>query len=703
MIVRLFLVLVLWLVTLPAMAQDLASLVADRITVDPSGRVTATGNVEVFYQGTRLTASEISYSREGDRLSIVGPIRVVEADGTILMADAAELDRDLSDGVLQSARIVLNQQLQMAANQIARVGNRYTRLDRVVASSCEVCASNPTPLWEIRAGSVIHDQEERQLYFSNAQVRVAGVPIFYLPRMRLPDPTLKRSRGFLIPQLRTSSDLGTGIKLPYFLPLGRHADVTLIPYVSSSTRTLELGFRQNLKGGAINAIGAITNDDIEGSRGYLFARGTYNLPRDFILRGQFEFVSDPGYLFTYNYADSDRLTNELALNRVREKDRFRASVTEFRTLRDSEVAIRDTLPDRFVEVHYEREIPALSFGGRATGTIEAATLNRPSADNVVGRDVSRIGAAFDWRADRVFGPGFVGAAEIGFRVDAYNVGQDSTFDTNLTRFVPRGALELRWPFARNTENGASEILEPVIRVDIADTGGDSVPLEDSPTVEFDEANLFSATRYPGVDGVEDGPRVAAGLAWRRTDPNGWTMDVALGRIANLDGNLGFSEGSGLEGDQSEWLLATRFGIQDKLFLMNRSLFDENVNFTLSESRIDLQAETFRFGSSYIFAVPEPAEGRIDQLSEWSFDGAYALNDQWTASADWRYDFTAGRAARTGIGLGYRSECIDITLSLSRRFADSSSVDPTTDFGFRVSLVGIAGREQDEPRRRSCRG
>ena len=383
MILRLFFLVALLVVALPVSAQDLASLVADQISVDPGGQVTATGNVEVYYDGTRMTARSITYSRDGDRLTIEGPIRVSEPDGTVLLADAAELDRDLSDGILRSARLVLDQQLQLAANQIARVGDRYTRLDRVVASSCEVCASNPTPLWEIRAASVIHDQNERQLYFSNAQFRIAGIPVFYVPRLRLPDPTLNRARGFLIPRLRTSSDLGTGLKIPYFVPIGAHADVTLTPYLSTSTRTLELAFRQNLRGGNISAVGAITNDDIEGERGYFFADARYQLPRGFLLTGQLEFVSDPGYLFTYDYSDKDRLTNAIAITRVREKDRFRTSFTEFRTLRESEIPIRDTLPDRFVEVFYERELPALSFGGRTTVTIESAALNRPSATDIV--------------------------------------------------------------------------------------------------------------------------------------------------------------------------------------------------------------------------------------------------------------------------------------------------------------------------------
>lgn len=702
MIRYLCLVVGIFVFAMPANGQQLASLVADRITVDPSGQVRATGNVEVFFDGIRLSASAISYVSDGDVLTIEGPIQVVEPDGTILIADAAELDRDLSDGILRSARLVLDRQLQLSANEVARVGNRYTRLDRVVASSCEVCPANPTPVWEIRAASVVHDQDARQLYFSNAQFRIAGVPVFYLPRLRLPDPTLERARGFLIPRFRTSSDLGTGIKLPYFIPLGPHADVTLTPYLSSSTRTLELSFRQELRGGNLRAAGAVSRDDLDGTRGFLFANLEYDLPREFKVFGQLELVSDPGYLFTYNYSGKDRLANQLKFTRVRDKDVFRASVTEFRTLRTSEIPIRDTLPDRFVDVFYSRELPDLSFGGRTTASLEAATLNRPSATNIIGRDVSRFGVSLNWRGDRIIGPGIVGAAELASRVDVYNVGQDSRFATNLTRFVPRAALELRWPFTRTGEQGAREIIEPVLRLDITDSSGKTVPLEDSPVVEFDEANLLSYSRYPGVDGVEDGVRAAAGLTWRRETPAGWTVDVGLGRIAHLDGDLGFGEGSGLEGDRSEWLLAARLAFDDSLFLANRSLFDENIDFTLSETRIDWQEADFHLGSSYIFARPEPAEGRIDRLSEWSLDGNYSLNDRWTANADWRYDFSAGRAARVGVGLEYRSECIDVSLSVSRRYANSVAVDPTTDFGFRVSLVGVGGQD-GAPARRNCRG
>lgn len=684
--------------------QNAASLIADSIFVDPQGRVTATGNVEIFFDGTRITASEVSYDRTGDRLTIKGPIRVTDDQGALFLADAAEMDRNLRDGVLTSARMVLDQQLQIAANEIARVGDRYTRLDRVVASSCEVCAANPVPLWEIRAARVVHDDVERQLYFTNAQFRVAGLPVLYLPRLRLPDPTLDRSPGFLIPQLKTSSDLGTGLKVPYIFTFGDHADLTLTPYLSAPTTTLELAYRQELSRGRIEATGAFSHDDIEGDRGYLFANLSHRLPRNFLLEAQVEFVSDPGYLFTYDYSDKDRLTNEVSITRVREKDLFRAEVTEFQTLRASEIPIRDTLPDQFLDIYYEREIPSLSFGGRAVASLSSASLIRPSSVDVLGRDVSRLGASLDWSRGWVSN-GLVTNAELGFRVDAYSIGTDSNFDSALTRVAPRAAVEFRYPLGRTTANGATEILEPILRIDVSDTGGDDVPIEDSRVVEFDEANLFSPTRYPGVDGIEDGVRVALGASWSRVVPGRYELDLAIGKVANLSGGLGYAVGSGLAGDQSEWLLSGHLGIGDNIDVFSRSLFNDDIDITLSETRVDWHADRFGVSSSYIFALPEPAEDRDDRLSEWSFEGTVELDQSWSARADWRYDFVANRAARAGLGFGYRTECVDMSLSLSRRYASSTSVDPTNEIGFRVSLIGVGNRGKGKGRApgRVCRG
>ncbi len=315
---------------LPALAQEQATLISDSMEITGDTRLIADGNVEVFFEGRRLKASRIIYDQATDRLEIVGPIELTEESGNILiLASQAELAADMSEGILTSARMVLDRQLQLAANKITRVAGRTNTLETVAASSCKVCEGNPTPLWEIRARKVVHDEVERQLYFTNAQLRVAGVPVFFVPRLRLPDPTLDRATGFLTPSLRTTSSLGTGIKTPYFIVLGKSSDLTLTPYITArNSQTLGLRYRQAFATGWIEANGAVTSDELiaDKTRGYLFLDGGFRLPLDFGLTIKGQTVTDPAYLLDYGIADLDRLDSRAEISRTRRNEYISARI-----------------------------------------------------------------------------------------------------------------------------------------------------------------------------------------------------------------------------------------------------------------------------------------------------------------------------------------------------------------------------------------
>ena len=152
------LALLLMLTPLAALAQY-ATLIADSVTTSDDGdTITATGNVEVLYDGQRLQASQIVYTRSTDMLDISGPITVIEAGGGVLTGDSAVLSRDLREGVIRVARFILDGLLQVAAAELNRVDGRYNQLYKVVASSCTICINRPVPLWRIRAERVVHDE-----------------------------------------------------------------------------------------------------------------------------------------------------------------------------------------------------------------------------------------------------------------------------------------------------------------------------------------------------------------------------------------------------------------------------------------------------------------------------------------------------------------------------------------------------------------
>ncbi len=321
----------------PLFAQDTATLLANAIRTNGAGQLVAEGAVEILYRDRRLQATRVVYDRTGDRISLTGPITLTQGDSVLILADEAELDSELRDGLLRSARLVLDREMQVAAREIRRSEARYTEATDTVASSCEVCAANPVPLWQIRAKTVRHDQEERQLYFRNARLEIAGVPVLYTPYLRLPDPTLQRATGFLVPSLRTTSNIGTGIALPYFVVLGDRADLTFTPSVTTGgSNTLFLTYRHAFASGELQFDGGLTDDRLRaGLRGYGRLQGRFDMPRDFELTFDLEDVSDGGYYRDYGLPEADRIDSAIALTRIGRDQFDEAQLTYFTSFRPS--------------------------------------------------------------------------------------------------------------------------------------------------------------------------------------------------------------------------------------------------------------------------------------------------------------------------------------------------------------------------------
>jgi LPS-assembly protein len=706
----LLLVLVLPIWQPMASAQDLATLVAERVEITGTSVLIAEGDVEIFYKGRRLKAQKIVYDKATDRLQITGPIVLVDGSSSVLLASQADLSSDLTDGVLQSARLVLNQQLQLAASEVMRVGGRYTRLGRTVASSCQVCAANPTPLWEIRASQVVHDQQERQIYFDNAQFRVAGIPIFYLPRLRMPDPTLKRANGFLRPSIRTTSSLGFGVKLPYFLALGDSADLTITPYLTvNKGRQVELRYRQAFRTGAIEVNTAFTRDDLlpGENRGYLLATGGFVLPREFYLSFRLEAVTDPAYLLDYGVSEKDRLDSRIALTRTRRNEHISAQFTYYNSIRNAE--INATLPSSIGDLTFQRRFSGGPLGGEAGLRFQTHSHRRVSTSEVDadgdgnsdGRDLSRASLRLDWRRGFLLSNGIevTGLGEV--TADFYSVSQDAIFGGNTTRVHGAAAVELRWPWLRTT-GSATHVIEPVAQLVWSPSTTEALPNEDSALVEFDEGNLFSLNRFPGSDATERGVRANLGISWTRYDPAGWTMGATLGRVVRAKDLDQFGVASGLAGKSSDWLAALQVTTADGLQVTNRLVFDDTFDITKGEVRMTYPKERYGISSGYVWTVADASENRLKPTSELTFDAYYKISDGWTSKASGRYDFEADRATRAGIGFEYKNECILVDLSLSRRFTSSTSVEPTTDFGLSVELIGFGSGAKPGPARRCNR-
>jgi LPS-assembly protein len=694
----------------PLWGQDAASLVADRIAIQGDNVLVAEGAVEVLQKGMTLTAARVTYDAANDTLSIEGPIMLTDGSGTRILADQAELSADLQNGILTGARLVLAQQLQMAAAEMQRVGGRYTELGRTVASSCQVCAATPTPIWEIRAQSVVHDQLEQQIYFTGAQLRFFGVPVFYIPRLRMPDPGLNRATGFLWPDFRITNQLGYGIIQPYFIAIDPSRDLTLAPYISSKQgRSLGLRYRQAYDTGQFEVNGALSMDEIlpDELRGYLFASGAFSLPRDFTLTFGLQAVSDNGYLIDYGISEQDYLDSFVEVQRVNRDDFVLGRVHYYESLRDT---ADPTRPSSLIDLMEIKRFTPPVLGGAANLRYLLSSENRVSSttqdsngDGISdGLDTAQALVAMDWRRDWYLPGGLVGTALALGQADVMSVSQDPSYPPQIGRLYGAAGGRLSWPLQREEQNGSVQVLEPIAQILLSPNSSPAVPNEDSQLVEFDEGNLFSLNRFPGTDEVELSDRAALGLNWTRFGVDGSTLALTLGRILRSEDLDQFSLSSGLDGSVSDWLVAMRVFTAQGFGLTQRFLVGDDAALTAAEARLNWAAEDFSLMSGYYYSIPDPADGKPNTISELTIGGTWNVSANWTGAASVRQDFIAGRATRANVGMQYRNECVLVDLSLSSWFVDSTSVTPTTEFKVAVNLLGFGGSAAPGPTRR-CRG
>ena len=82
-------------------------------------------------------------------------------------------------------------------------------------------------------------------------------------------------------------------------------------------------------------------------------------------------------------------------------------------------------------------------------------------------------------------------------------------------------------------------VEPMVSVNVAPTWGNTrkIPNEDSSDFEFDETNLFEPVRFPGLDRVDTGTRVAYGLRFSSLGPRATEFSGSFGQSYSFTDEL----------------------------------------------------------------------------------------------------------------------------------------------------------------------
>ncbi len=675
---------------------------ADELVYDFEKRaVIARGRVELSTGSEVLRAQEIRYDERENRVRARGDVVLIRPGGEAIFADQLEITGDLREGFVRQVSARLDRDTRIAANLGLRTGGRYNIFEKAVFSPCPVCPGGKEgPFWQIRARRVIHDQKKRTLTYYGATLEILGVPVAYTPYFSHPDPTVKRRSGFLTPSFGTESELGATLETPYYFVLAPNRDLTLTPHFSTRQglmllgefRDLERFGRTDLEASATYAEGYRRNPSDDRNRefrGHVRARGNYRVGSGERAGFEIALSSDNTYLDTYGLRPEDVLTNRLYGERFEGRDYYGLSAYGFQGLREDDN--QDRIPFALPLFEMHRIGRPMLWGSH--WTVDAGLLGLA---RTAGLDTRRATAELGWELPRIGPIGDLWRLRLKLRGDVYwTDGDPVTLEENgsrklTARLLPQLHLSWSWPLVGETA-GWRYLLEPVasFTADRSDGNPDGIPNEDSQSFEFDETNLFTPSRFSGLDRVEEGLRLAYGGRFTAVAPTGWRVGGSLGQLIIRGNDDIFPENSGLEGRFSD--------LVGRLDLLPGPLFNlayrfrfapADLSFRRNELAATIGPRRLRFRVSYLDLLDDPKLELARKRKEVVAGVRLGLTDTITVGAQTRRDLANNETISTSVGISYQNPCFTLTAGFERRFTTKGELEDERVFKVRIGFAGL---------------
>ncbi|MCP4619581.1 MAG: LPS-assembly protein LptD [Bradyrhizobium sp.] len=559
-------------------------------------RVSAVGNVQMFYNGTSVEADKVVYDQKTKRLHAEGNIRLTDAEGKITYANIMDLSDDYRDGFVDSLRVDTEDQTRMAATRADRSAGNYTVFENGVYTACAPCKDDPKkpPLWQVKGARIIHNQQERMLYFENAQLEFFGVPMAYLPYFSTPDPTVKRKTGFLMPSYSSSSGYGYGVETPFYWAIAPDYDMTITPRFTTKQGVLgQVEFRQRLVDGAyqIRAYGIdqLNPGNFAGQpgdrqfRGGIDTRGQFAINDKWVWGWEGVLLTDYAFFTDYRLAQyrdplgsflslPTEAISQLYLTGVGNRSFFDARAIYYLSFSGNQSQVPVIHP----VVDYNNVINHNIFGGELSYATNFTSLTRSTAAfdpittlantnglclNASADPLARLpsqcllrgmpgtytraSAEVQWRKSFTDPIGQIWTPFAILRADAIDASISnqpgvSNFlpvgDTQALRAMPVIGLEYRYPFI-NIQPWGTTTVEPIAQVIIRpnETYAGKLPNEDAQSLVFDTSNLFSVDKFSGYDRIEGGGRANVGVQTTTQFDRGGSINVVFGQSYQLFG------------------------------------------------------------------------------------------------------------------------------------------------------------------------
>ncbi len=562
-----------------------------------------------------------------------------------------------------------------------------TKIFKTVFSTCNIENKNCRG-WELQSEEFNHNKKKKIFEYKNSWLKVFNKKLMFLPYFTHPDPSVKRTSGFLTPTYQSSNNLGKSTNIPYFYVLSKSKDMTFNPRIYAyNDFILQSEYREAFINSNLISDFSIYNDENNETTAHFFAKldGKLNNSTDFDL--QIQNVTNDNYLKIHNLKGSSPLITDVEESLLTSQLKLNKKIDEKTNLNTSFEIYEDLSKEDSDK--YQYILPNFNF-----------TKDLEISESYNG-NFKFISSGFQKNYDTnvyevLFNNDFLFNSynyltENGISTN-YNLllKNFNTYSENSTNYENKNDHEIystillksELPLKKEMENSIN-YLKPIISARFSPNNPKNISGED---FRLGYNNLFSLNRIGRSDMVEGGRSLTMGVEFEKQNlSNEKIFGFKIGNVFKDKKSSNLPTKSKLDQTRSDIVGDISLNINNNFDLEYKFSYDRDLDYSNYDS-IGTKFEVNNFVTSFNYITENHELGNseiINNTTELKFTDEHSLT--FRSTKDLKADFTE----YVNLVYQYKTDCLLALFEYDKKFYRDEDLTPSENLLFVIKFIPFA--------------